>query len=100
MFWTNPVSSNLEPRQPRADKSGAQVTALPDRAVGITPSDSSDLAQPVSVYVGGGGAVKVTPAGAATPVTFVGLTAGQLVPVQVIRVWATGTTATGLVGVY
>lgn len=82
------------------DSRGASITALPTRAVAIAPSDVVDLAQPVSVYVGGGGAVKVTPAGSAAPVTFSGLGAGQIVPVQAVRVWATGTTATGLIGVY
>lgn len=82
------------------DPRGAEITALPTHAVAITPSDTADLAQPVSVYVGGAGAVKVTPVGGGSAVTFSGLSAGQIVPVQAIRVWATGTSATALVGVY
>ncbi|MFM9871991.1 MAG: hypothetical protein ACKVQS_00840 [Fimbriimonadaceae bacterium] len=66
-------------------------------AFAVTPSDTADLAQVTrGVYVGGAGALKVTLAGGST-VTFTGLTAG-IWPFEVVRIFATGTTATGLIG--
>ena len=65
----------------------------------ITPSDVENLATPAVVYVGSGGTVKVTTA-QGDEVTFVGLIGGSVIPVQVIRVWATGLTAANLIGVY
>jgi hypothetical protein len=51
------------------------------------------------VYVGTGGNVAVTtPQG--DQVTFVNLPAGGVIPVQVLQVLATGTTATNLVRIY
>lgn len=64
-------------------------------AVEITPADGADLAWTSrALYVGGQGDVKVTTCGGDT-VTFVGLVG--LLPVRVKRVFATGTTATGIV---
>lgn len=72
---------------------------FPEDASAITPSDSADLAQFSVVYVGVAGAVKVTTA-QGTDVTFSGLAAGQVIPVRVRRVWATGTTASSLTAVF
>ena len=52
-----------------------------------------------AIYVGGGGAVSVIPADGSTAVTFSGLSAGQMVPVLVKALRASGTTATNLVHV-
>jgi hypothetical protein len=71
----------------------------PGGAVAVTPSDTVNLANPSVVYVGVGGSVKVTTA-QGDDVTFAGLIAGTVIPVQVIRVWSTGTTASSLVRVY
>lgn len=71
----------------------------PAGAAAITPSDSADLSQVSVVFVGGAGAVKVTTANGDV-VTFSGAVAGMTLPVQVRRVWATGTTATLLLAVY
>ena len=71
----------------------------PGGATAITTSDTVNLVTPSVVYVGSGGSVKVTTA-QGDDVTFVGLLSGAIIPVQVIRVWATGTTATSLVRVY
>ena len=69
-------------------------------AAGITASDSVDLANPVrAIYVGGAGSVVITTV-AGTDVTFSGLPAGMILPVRAKRVKATGTTATGLVGLW
>lgn len=63
----------------------------PGDASAITVSDTVNLPQPSVIYVGAGGNVKVTTA-QGSDVTFTGLQAGQVIPVQVIRVWSTGTT--------
>lgn len=60
-------------------------------------------AQPCVVYVGGTGAVRVMTAGG-DDVTFRGVPAGSIIggasPINVIRVYATGTTATLLVALW
>ena len=71
----------------------------PGGATAITPSDTLYLATPSVVYVGVTGTVKVTTA-QGDDTTFVGLLGGTVIPVQVIRVWATGLTASDLVRVY
>ncbi len=69
-------------------------------AAAITASDSTDLANPVrAIYVGGAGSVVVTMV-AGNDVTFSGLPAGMILPIRAKRVKATGTTATGLVGLW
>lgn len=65
----------------------------------ITPSDSADLAIPVSaLYIGGAGtgALKVDMVSGET-VTLAGVTVGIL-PICVKRVYATGTGVTNIVG--
>lgn len=66
--------------------------------VPITPSDSADLPKAAR-------ALRCSPGGAAGTVRFVGpggttrntsIALGELLPVQVVRVHSTGTTATGL----
>ena len=63
----------------------------PGNAGNVTVSDTVNLPQISIIYVGAAGNVKVTTA-YNTDVTFVGLQAGQVIPVQVRRVWSTGTT--------
>lgn len=62
------------------------------------PSNSS---QPITavIYVGGVGNVQVQTAQNET-VVFNGLNAGTVIPLQVVRVWSTNTTATNLVAIY
>lgn len=71
----------------------------PGDAATVTPSDAFDFPTPSIIYVGGGGNVNVTTA-QGTTLVFVGLMAGQVLPVQVKRVWATSTTATNLVRIF
>ncbi len=67
------------------------------RAVAVTTSDDDDLADNASsLWIGGAGNVKVTTV-EGDEVTFNGCAAGSVLPVQVSRVWATGTTATNIV---
>lgn len=72
---------------------------FPGDAAAITKSDSVNLATPSVVYVGGTGNVKVTTAQGST-VTFSGVPAGAVIPVQVLRVWSTDTTATNMVAIF
>jgi hypothetical protein len=79
------------------------------RAAAVTPSDTVDIPSVSTqdgtgnngcvLYVGVAGDVKVTTAGGDT-VVFVGLLAGMFVPVQVLKVWATDTTATDIVALW
>lgn len=66
----------------------------------ITPSDSVDLTYVTrGIYVGSAGNLAVIMANGDT-VTFVGISAGAIHPIQAKRVKLTGTTAGSLVGVY
>lgn len=77
---------------------GGTITAMPSRAVAITPSDATVYDLGVTVYAGGAGTVVVEPIVGGNTVTFT-VGAGGIVPVICRRVLA-ATTATGLVGVY
>ena len=72
---------------------------FPGDAAAVTPNDSTNLSQPSVIYVGGSGNVKVRTA-QGTDVTFTGVLGGTVIPVQVIRVWSTGTTATTMTAVF
>lgn len=64
----------------------------------ITPADA-DLARPIrAFYVGGAGDITLTsPAG--NVVTLVGLLAGVVYPFAAVRISATGTSASNIVGI-
>ena len=66
----------------------------------ITPSNTEDLERVTrGIYVGVSGDLKVDLASGDT-ITFVGINGGQIHPIRVRRVYATGTDATDLIGVY
>lgn len=76
------------------------------RCAAVTPSDTVDIPAVTGgtnngcvLYIGGSGNIKVTTVGG-DEVVFVGLSAGQFVPVQVKRVWSTSTTATNIVALW
>lgn len=71
----------------------------PGGALAVIPSDTAGLASPSVIYVGVSGNVQVTTAQGDT-VVFYNVPAGAVIPVQVIQVWATNTTASNLVRVY
>jgi hypothetical protein len=71
----------------------------PAGAFAITPNDNFNLQNVAVVYAGASGNVKVTTANGDI-VTFTGVLAGTVIPVQVLRVWSTGTSATSLIGIY
>ena len=64
----------------------------------VTPSDSTTLTPTRALYVGGTGDVAVVMADGVT-LTFTAVPAGIL-PVQVVKVLATGTTATNIVALW
>lgn len=69
-------------------------------AASITPDNDTDLSNTTrGVYVGTSGDLKVDMANGDT-VTFVDLAAGVVHPLQVKRIYATGTDADNIVGVY
>ena len=76
------------------------------RASAVTPSNTVNIssinggvANGCTLYIGGAGAVKVTTLGG-DAVTFSAVPAGTFMPIQVLRVWATGTTATNILALW
>ncbi len=68
-------------------------------AASVTPSDSADLTYRTrAIYVGGDGSVVASIGG--TNVTFVGVVAGTVLPIQADRILSTGTTATNIVALW
>jgi hypothetical protein len=70
-----------------------------DGAVAVTPSDTlNDPGGPFAgLYTGSGGNIKITdPVGNST--VLAGTAAGVVLPIRCVRVWSTGTAATGVVG--
>lgn len=66
----------------------------------ITPDDGADLpVEARAIYVGGDGDLSGVTLGGTT-LSFVGLTAGSILPVAFSRIRATGTTATNLVALF
>lgn len=77
------------------------VTRPAENAFAVTPNNDADLAEDTrGLYVGVSGDVKVDLVGGSTEITFVNLAAGVIHPIRARRVYATGTTATSIVGVY
>jgi len=71
-----------------------------DHAFDITADDINDLDYVTrGIYVGGSGDLKVDMVGGET-VTFLTIAAGVIHPLRVRRVYSTGTTATGIIGLY
>jgi hypothetical protein len=76
------------------------------RAAAVTPSDTVNIPAVTGgsnngcvLYVGGAGNLKVLTVGG-DEVTFTAVPVGTFVPVQVLRVFATGTTATSIVALW
>jgi hypothetical protein len=76
------------------------IAASARRGFAITANDSNDLtAETRAIYVGGAGALRVVLV-SGDEVSFAGLPSGTLLPIRAIRVKATGTSATQLLGLY
>lgn len=76
------------------------------RAAAVTPSNTTDIPSITGgtnngcvLYIGGYGDLTVDTVGGDT-VTFVGVNGGTFFPVQVTRVYSTGTSATGIVALW
>lgn len=68
-------------------------------AFAITPSDSEQLPLATkAIYVGGGGDITLRPLNADADVLFAAFPAGGILDVRTSAIRATGTTATGIVG--
>ena len=72
-----------------------QNNIVASSAVAVTPSDTGEI-RALALYVGGGGALRVLTA-AGDDVTFSGVPAGFLLPLEVRRVYSTNTIATNIV---
>jgi hypothetical protein len=79
----------------------------PERAAAVTPSDTANI-PPITggdnnvgcvLYVGGPGTLTVTTYGGDT-VTFSGVLAGTFIPINVVKVWAAGTSATNIIALW
>lgn len=79
-----------------------QIAAGPmGRGFAVTPSDTTVLTQPTrGVWVGVGGNVAVLMNGDTVPVTLLGVPAGTMLNISVVKVMATGTTASSIIGLY
>jgi hypothetical protein len=74
------------------------LTSPPEHALAIEPDDAAVLPQvPRALYVGTGGDLAVRMVGGET-VTLVGVPAGTLLPLRVVRVLASGTSAGDILG--
>jgi hypothetical protein len=76
------------------------------RAAAVTPSDTVNIPAITGgsnngcvLYVGGYGDIRVLTVGG-DDVTFVGVNGGTFIPVQVLRVFATGTTAIDIIALW
>lgn len=85
---------------PNRTHANAEYPRMPNGALAITPSDTDTFANPVHVYVGVTGDVAVRPWNGNTAVVFKNVPQGSTLPVQVVGVNATSTTAANLVAVY
>lgn len=72
--------------------------AFPGDAAVVTPNDGNNF-EPSVIYTGTGGTIRVLTA-EGTDVTFNNALSGSILPVRVVRVWATNTTATSMVRIF
>ena len=78
------------------DISGGGLGQPLSHVMPIIPDDGTDLQFiPRGIYIGGEGNLTLLTIGGTIGV-FVGLSAGTILPIRAIRVYATGTTATNL----
>lgn len=83
-----------------AGSTGAGSSGPARNAAAVTPSDSGSLAfTSRALFIGGAGTIAVDLAGTGTNVSFT-VGAGQVLAIQASRVYATGTTATGIVALW
>jgi hypothetical protein len=71
----------------------------PGDAAAVTPSNTVNFSEPSVLWIGSGGVVRVLTA-QGSDVTFTGVLGGAVLPLQVLRVYETNTTATNIVRVF
>jgi hypothetical protein len=71
-----------------------------EHAVALTPNDAVELTPSRALWVGFPGSIKVDLLGGAQGVTFAAVPAGALLPIRCTKVYATGTTARGILALY
>lgn len=71
----------------------------PGDAAAVVTSDTVNFPTASIVFVGGGGTVRVLTA-QGSDVTFPGVLSGAVLPVQVLRVFSSTTTATNMVRIF
>ena len=76
-----------------------EIHGIPEGGEAVTPHDSTNLTYDSVIYIGGDGNAVVLTADLSV-LTFVGLSAGDILPVKVRRVNSTSTTATNIVALY
>ena len=77
----------------------ADATVSAYDAAEVTPSNSVEIRPTRGLFVGAAGNIKVDMA-LGTTLTFTGVQAGSILPIQVKRVYSTDTTATDIVALY
>ena len=75
----------------------ANATVAAHSAAAVTPSDSTILPTTRALYIGTTGNVAVVMADDENTITFSSVPAGFILPVQVIKVMSTNTTASNIV---
>lgn len=84
--------------QDRFETAGPGLDSPAAHAFAIVPSDSAELSEATrALYIGGAGSLNVMLLSGAT-VSLSGVAGGSLLPLRLRQVLASGTTATGLVG--
>lgn len=85
-----------------ADKFSSHAESLsspPSGLIAVNPDDAQDLPQASrGINVAQSGDVRITAVDGTTAT--VAISAGIIFPIRASRVWATGTTATGIVALY
>lgn len=81
-----------------AAHTGAASTAPAGYGLAVTPSDTTVLYATRALYVGTAGNVAVTDLNG--NVTYASVPAGSILPIQVTKVLATGTTALNIIAMY
>ena len=77
----------------------ADATVSARRAVAVTLNDSTVIENTRALYIGGAGNLKVSMVEGGD-VTFIGLLAGTILPVQVTKCWSTDSTVTNVLALY
>ena len=78
----------------------ANATVSAHGAASVTLSDSTEIPMTRALFVGTGGTIKVTMVDG-QDVSFTNVPNGSILPIQVIKVWNTGTSgASGILALY